>query len=95
MLLRRKGRDLVAAALVAVVGVVMTGLVAYAAWIQDRDDRSRVLARTGEVVTRAIEDTVQSAITQLRSTQALFEASDDVTAFEFASSPSIKVPRRE
>ena len=84
MLLRRKGRDLVAAALVAVVGVVMTGLVAYAAWIQDRDDRSRVLARTGEVVTRAIEDTVQSAITQLRSTQALFEASDDVTAFEFA-----------
>lgn len=82
--IRRTGRDLVAAALVALVGVVVTGLAAYSARVQDDAARSRELARTGEVLTGAVEDTVKSAITQLRSAQALIEASDEVTAVEFS-----------
>jgi signal transduction histidine kinase len=84
MLFRRKGRGLASAVLVAIVGGALTGVAAYAAWLFDEDTKASELARTGEVVTGAIEDTINSAITQLRSAQALFEASDDVSAVEFS-----------
>src|SRR5690554_3517343 len=84
MLFRRKGRGLASAVLVAIVGGALTGVAAYAAWLFDEDTKASELARTGEVVTGAIEDTINSAITQLRSAQALFEASDEVSAVEFS-----------
>ena len=84
MKLRRTGRGPAAAALVAIAGLILTGAASYAAWLHDQDMRAHDLARAGEVMAGAIEGTVNAAVTELRSAQALFEASNQVTSIEFS-----------
>lgn len=77
-------RDLATALFVVAVGLVLTGLASYDAWSGEQDAQIQELADEGELVSRLLEETVDLAVTQLRSAQAFFEASEAVGPVEFA-----------
>ncbi|HEX2153673.1 MAG TPA: ATP-binding protein [Acidimicrobiia bacterium] len=72
------------AAVVALVGLVLTGLTAYSAWSEATEEHADEMAHQGQLVSRLLEETVELAVTQIRSAQAFLEASDDVSAVEFS-----------
>jgi signal transduction histidine kinase len=76
-------KEFAAVVVVIVSGLVLTGVAALATWTTDRDRQANELAHQGELVGRNIVDTLDVAITQVRSLQAYFAASDEVTAAEF------------
>ena len=71
------------AALVAIAGLILTGAASYAAWLHDQDMRAHDLARPGKSW-RGDRRHCERAVTELRSAQALFEASNQVTSIEFS-----------
>src|SRR5690606_31628352 len=98
MKLRRTGRGPAAAALVAIAGLILTGAASYAAWLHDQDMRAHDLARAGEVMAGGIGGTVNAAVAEHRSAEALFDTSSQVTSIalsQFAihqgASPGIAV----
>lgn len=76
-------KELAAVVVVIVSGLALTALAGFAAWTTERDRQADELAHQGELVERMIVDTLDVAITQVRSLQAYFAASDEVTAAEF------------
>lgn len=76
-------KELAAVVVVIVSGLALTALAGFAAWTTERDRQADELAHQGELVEQMIVGTLDVAITQVRSLQAYFAASDEVTAAEF------------
>lgn len=76
-------KELATVLVVIVTGLVLSGLAGVAAWTTERDRQAQEIAHQGEMVGRMISDTLDLAVTQVRSLQAFFAASDQITAAEF------------
>lgn len=69
---------------VLVLGLAVTTSAAYATWRVTEQAESDMLADDGEVVARILSETIELGMTQVRSVEAFFEASEEVTAIEFS-----------
>ncbi|HSJ35598.1 MAG TPA: ATP-binding protein [Acidimicrobiia bacterium] len=76
-------KELATVVVVIITGLVLSSLAGVAAWTTERDRQTQEIAHQGEMVGRVISDTLDLAVTQVRSLQAFFAASDQITAAEF------------
>lgn len=77
-------RRLVPPFAVLAAGLALTTVAAYTTWRVTVEAETTALAADGEVITSLLSETMELGITQVRSIQAFFEASEEVTAVEFS-----------
>jgi signal transduction histidine kinase len=75
--------ELATAAVVILTGVVLTVAATTVAWSSERHRQTRDLAHQGDLATRVIADSLDAAVSQVRSLQAFFAGSESVSAAEF------------
>lgn len=69
---------------VLAVGLALTGVAVVAEWRDTLRQEERALAEQGQIVSRQVAETIELGISKTRSVQAFFEASEEVTPFEFS-----------
>lgn len=67
-----------------VLGLSFTAVAAFATWRVTVESESAALSSDGQVVASLLSETMDLGVTQVRSMQAFFEASESVSAVEFS-----------
>lgn len=72
------------ALIVLVLGLMLTATTGFMTWRETAEQEKLDLAEQGTLIKSLLSETVELGITQVRSIQAFFEASEEVTAVEFS-----------